>query len=49
MDNLSNRWNLKSFKVLVTGGTKGIGKGIVNEFLNLGADVLFTARTLVRY
>ena len=37
-------WNLKGKKAVVTGGTKGIGKAIVKEFLQLGAEVLFTAR-----
>lgn len=37
-------WNLKDKKVLVTGGSKGIGKAIVAELLELGAEVLFTAR-----
>lgn len=38
-------WRLESKKVLVTGGTKGIGKACVQQFLELGAQVLFTART----
>ncbi|WP_448519295.1 SDR family oxidoreductase [Rhodoflexus sp.] len=37
-------WTLQHKKALVTGGTKGIGKAVVEEFLQLGADVLFTAR-----
>jgi Tropinone reductase 1 len=37
-------WDLKSKRALVTGGSKGIGKSIVHEFLELGAEVLFTAR-----
>lgn len=37
-------WNLKNKKALITGGTKGIGKASVLEFLNLGAEVIFTAR-----
>lgn len=37
-------WNLKNKKALVTGGSKGIGKATVLEFLKLGAEVLFTAR-----
>ena len=38
-------WRLASKKVLVTGGTKGIGKACVEQFLELGAKVLFTSRT----
>lgn len=39
-------WTLANKKALVTGGTKGIGKAIVNELLALGAEVLFTGRTV---
>lgn len=38
-------WNLKNRKALVTGGTKGIGRATVLEFLDLGAEVLFTSRS----
>jgi len=38
-------WKLEDKKVLITGGTKGIGKACVEQFLDLGAEVLFTART----
>lgn len=31
--------------VIVTGGTKGVGKGIAEKFLDLGADVLVCARS----
>ena len=37
-------WNLKDKKAVITGGTKGIGKATVLEFLALGAEVIFTAR-----
>lgn len=37
-------WNLKNKKAVITGGTKGIGRATVLEFLSLGAEVIFTAR-----
>ncbi|SDS60783.1 SDR family oxidoreductase [Gramella sp. MAR_2010_147] len=37
-------WKLKNKKALITGGTKGIGKATVIQFLELEAEVLFTAR-----
>lgn len=39
-----NHWNLEGKKALITGGTKGIGLAVVEEFLALGAEVVFTAR-----
>lgn len=39
-----SEWSLKNKKAIVTGGTKGIGWAIVKEFLELGAEVLFTGR-----
>ncbi|QMU28548.1 SDR family oxidoreductase [Adhaeribacter radiodurans] len=40
----SNRWTLAGKRALVTGGTKGIGRAIAEEFLQLGAEVLIVAR-----
>ncbi len=41
---MKTSWNLKDKKTFVTGGSKGIGKATVIEFLELGAEVLFSAR-----
>jgi len=41
---MDKRWFLKDKKTLVTGGTRGIGKAIAEEFLNLGAEVIITSR-----
>lgn len=37
-------WSLQNFKVLVTGGTKGIGEAVVRQLLDLGAAVFIIAR-----
>ncbi len=42
---MTDKWSLKGKKAFITGGTKGIGLAIVNEFLSLGAEVIFAART----
>lgn len=40
----NNQWSLKNKRALVTGATKGIGKGIVEELLELRAEVFFVSR-----
>ena len=44
MKNMNNKFSFKNKIVLVTGGSKGIGRSICLEFLNLGATVFFTYR-----
>ncbi|MBS0010743.1 MAG: SDR family oxidoreductase, partial [Bacteroidales bacterium] len=41
---LDDRWNLVNKLALVTGGTKGIGKGIVDELISHGARLICTSR-----
>lgn len=40
----SSRWDLENKKVLITGGTRGIGRAIADEFLELGAEVFLVSK-----
>ncbi|HEX9025984.1 MAG TPA: SDR family oxidoreductase [Clostridium sp.] len=46
MDNILNNKELSGKRVLVTGGTKGIGKAIANRLIESGATVIVTARIM---
>jgi Tropinone reductase 1 len=41
---MTSFWNLKGYRALVTGGTKGIGEAIVKQLLEFGAEVWIVAR-----
>lgn len=41
---MNTSWSLQKKKALITGGTKGIGLAMVEEFVHLGAEVMLVAR-----
>jgi len=42
---MENAYNVKGMNVLITGGTQGLGKGMIDAFLECGARVGFTGRS----
>ncbi len=41
---MNHRWTLEGKTALITGGTKGMGRAVVESFLSWGAEVFFVAR-----
>ncbi|MCQ2567731.1 MAG: SDR family oxidoreductase [Mogibacterium sp.] len=46
--NIKNAYDVAGKNVIVTGGSNGLGLGMVNAFLEMGANVGFTARNAER-
>ena len=42
---IPNEFDLKGKKIIISGASRGLGKGIVRVFAEAGAKVLVTART----